>query len=200
MDAHSGEKTLEQIDALDDGPCPVSPDSIVEAILFTGAPEGVALTDRKIAAAMRDVSPAEVRRSVAELNRQYEDQDRAFRIVEEAGHFSLQLIDEVNEVQNYYYGRNRATRLSQNVIDVLAIVAYHQPISRKDVEKIRAKPSGAVLNQLVRRDLIAPEDSETAKVRQYRTTDRFLDLFGLQSIRDLPQTSVVSDLEELTDH
>ncbi len=200
----AGPLDLEQIDANDNAPCPVSPQSIVEAILFTGTPEGVVLTDRKIAAAMRDVSPDEVRRCVQALNREYQSQNSAFRIVEKNGHFSLQLIEALDEVQSDYYGRNRAARLSQSVINALAIVAYHQPVSRSDVDRIRARPSGSVLNQLLRRDLIATDDSENAagksQGRTYRTTARFLELFGLQSLKDLPQTSAVSDLEELTDH
>jgi segregation and condensation protein B len=193
-------KSLEEVDAADNAPCPISPTSIVEAILFAGAPAGVSLTGKKIAAAMRDVSPKEVKKSVKKLNEQYEKNNAAFRIVEQSGQYTMKLGDDLIEVQNYFFGRNRAARLSQSAIDVLAIVAYNQPVSRRQVDKIRSKPSGAVLNQLIRRDLIEFESAEKQKDGRYRTTNRFLNLFGLDSIQDLPQTSAVSDLEELTDY
>ena len=91
-------------------------------------------------------------------------------------------------------------RLSQSVIDVLAVVAYNQPVTRDQVDKIRGRSSGSVLNQLVRRELLSIEPGKTdPKVRYYSTTDRFLDLFHLEEIADLPQSHEVSDIEELAD-
>ena len=87
------------------------------------------------------------------------------------------------------YGRIRQARLSQAAIDVLSIVAYNQPISRADVDQLRGKPSSPVLRQLVRRRLLRidwPEQSPRCHL--YRTTDRFLDLFGLESLDDIPQS------------
>jgi segregation and condensation protein B len=82
----------------------------------------------------------------------------------------------------------------------MAVVAYNQPTTREQVEKIRGKPSGSVLAQLVRRELLLIESGETnANVKYYSTTDRFLDLFNLDEITDLPQSHEVSDIEELAD-
>ena len=131
----SKQKTLEQIDNEDNAPCAISPKSIIESILFVGAPAGVKMTGRKLAAVMRDVSPKEVKKIIKELNKEYESEDAAFRIVEESGSFKMKLTEELLEVQNHYFGRNRPAKLSQGAIDVLAIVAYNQPITRKQVEK-----------------------------------------------------------------
>ena len=193
------EKSLDEIDAEDNAPCPISPKSIVEAVLFVGAPTGVKLTGRKLAAVMRDVSPKEVKKIVKELNKEYDREKNAFHIVEDSGDYKLKLRDDFIDVQNFFFGRNRPARLSQNAIDVLAIVAYNQPVSRNKVDKIRLKPSGGVLNQLVKRDLIVVSEDSKPKEALFETTDRFLELFGLGALEDLPQTSVVSDLEELTD-
>jgi len=71
----------------------------------------------------------------------------------------------------------------------LALVAYHEPLTRDEVGRLRNTPSGAVLSQLVRRQLLRQERSEAApRVVRYRTTQRFLDLFGLESLADLPQS------------
>ena len=193
------ERTLEEIDAEDNEGCPISPKSIVESILFVGAPSGVKLTARILASAMRDVSPKEIKKIVKELNDEYQEMQAPYQIVLEEKCYKLKLQDDMVEVQNHFFGRNRPAKLSQSAIDVLAIVAYNQPVSRSQVDKIRTRPSGGVLNQLVRRDLLETEVREKPKEIHFRTTDRFLTLFGLGNLDDLPQTSVVSDLEELSD-
>jgi segregation and condensation protein B len=82
----------------------------------------------------------------------------------------------------------------------MAIVAYNQPATKDLVEKIRLKPSGGVLTQLVKRELLAVEAGESnSKIKYYSTTDRFLDLFQLEELADLPQSHDVSDMDELAD-
>lgn len=192
-------KTPDELDAEDNAACPISPKSIVEAILFVGAPAGTKLTARKLAAVMRDVSPKEIKKIVKELNQDYESNSAAYRIVEDAGNYKMAISNDLLEVQNHFFGRNRPAKLSQGAIDVLAIVAYNQPITRKKVEQIRAKPSGSVLSQLLKRELIGVSEDTKSKDSEFETTNRFLELFGLGALEDLPQTSLVSDLEELSD-
>ena len=82
----------------------------------------------------------------------------------------------------------------------MAIVAYNQPATREQVDKIRGKSSASVLKQLVKREiLVAQPGKSDSKISYYSTTDRFLDLFHLDEIADLPQSHEVSDLEELAD-
>jgi segregation and condensation protein B len=82
----------------------------------------------------------------------------------------------------------RRVRLSQASIDTLSLVAYRQPISREDIDRLRGTKSSAILNQLVRRQLLHIERPPD-KPRQafYTTTERFLELLGLESLDDLPQ-------------
>ncbi|MEL7497011.1 MAG: SMC-Scp complex subunit ScpB [Planctomycetota bacterium] len=184
----------------DNAACPISPESIIEAILFIGAPRDVKLTSRKVAAVLRDVSPKEVTSIVRQLNEKYEQENAAFRIKSDGGVFEMVLDPALNDFQQEFYGRNKQVRLSQAAIDVMAIVAYNQPTTREQVDKVRGKPSGAVLSQLVRRQLLIVErGKENSKVRYYSTTDRFLDLFQLEAISDLPQSHDVSDIAELAD-
>jgi segregation and condensation protein B len=192
------EKEVPEID--DDACCSISPESIIESILFVGAPKGVTLNSRKIAAVLRDVSPKEVTQTVRALNTKYEKENAAFRIESDGGVFKMKLDPELVEFQQDFFGRNRQIRLSQAAIDVMAIVAYNQPATKDLVEKIRLKPSGGVLSQLVRRELLAVESGESnSKIKYYSTTDRFLDLFQLEELADLPQSHDVSDMDELAD-
>lgn len=178
----------------DNKSCPVSPKSILEAILFVGSPTDVRLTSRKIASLMRDVSPKEVTALTKELNKEYEEQNSAFRIVNRKNDLQLQLVEELEPIRQAFYGEVRIAKLSQSSIDVLSIVAYNQPITKKDVEKLRTLPCGPVLNQLVKRQLLELiENPANKREKLYQTSDRFLELFGLESLSDLPRAD--SDLE-----
>jgi segregation and condensation protein B len=185
----------------DDAACPISPESIIEAILFVGSPKDVKLTSRKIAAVLRDVSPKEVTKIAKKINSRYEQENAAYRISSDKGALKMVLDNSLNEFQQEFFGRNKQVRLSQAAIDVMAVVAYNQPLTREQVDKIRAKPSGSILAQLVRRNLLyfVPDKGATAKTRCYGTTDKFLDFFNLEEIADLPQSHEVSDIDELAD-
>jgi len=184
----------------DDAACPISPETIIEAILFVGCPSDVKLNSRKVAAILRDVSPKEVTKIVREINARYEKENAAYRIESDGGVFNMILDPQLLEFQQDFYGRNRKVRLSQTAIDVMAVVAYNQPATRQQIEKIRRKPCGGVLSQLVKRELLNVEPGEAnPKIKYYSTTDRFLDLFSLEEIADLPQSHEVSDIEELAD-
>jgi segregation and condensation protein B len=184
----------------DNSGCQISPESIIESILFVGAPRDVKLNSRKIAAVLRDVSPKEVTKIVRELNAKYEKENTAYRIKSDGGVFDLVLAKDLLEFQQEYFGRNRQVRLTQAAIEVMAVVAYNQPITRDQVDKLRNKPSGSVLNQLIKRQLITVEPgTENPKVKYYSTTDRFLDFFQLDCVADLPQSHDVSDIAELAD-
>ena len=94
------------------------------------------------------------------------------------------------------YGGVREARLSTAAVDVLAIVAYRQPATKAEVDAARGAESGALLRQLVRRGLVQVVYRGDAEHREvsYGTTARFLELFGLQSLEDLPRTN---DLQQL---
>lgn len=175
----------------DETVCPISPRSILEAMLFVGNPEdGGSLTTRQIASLIRDVSAREVSQLVKELNQQYEQEGAAWRIEREQQRLRLVLADAFEPIRERFYGEVRKARLSQQAIDVLAIVAYHQPTTRDHVSELRSRDCNSVLNQLVKRELLAiATDPENPRIKLYRTTDRFLKLFGLDSLEDLPQSA-----------
>ena len=101
----------------------------------------------------------------------------------------IRLRSEYAPLRDLFYGRVREARLTQPAIDVLAIVAYRQPVTRQELDQVRGKPSGAMLAQLLRRGLLRLDREDgTAKATHYRTTERFLQLFGLESLSELPQS------------
>lgn len=170
-------------------PFEVTPRGILEAILFVGHPSGESLTTERMAALMRGVRPNELDDLVRELNAEYEAEDAPYVIESFGPGYRLTLRPEFASLAAAFHGRVREARLSQAAIDILAIVSYHQPIAAAEIDKLRSKPSGAILSQLIRRDLLVLERSKTkGEPPKYRTTSRFLELFGLENLSELPRS------------
>jgi segregation and condensation protein B len=185
---HSGEPR-QVIRGEDESTCEVTPKRILEAILFVGHPANEPLGSERIAGLMRGVQPREIDDMVEELNAEYAEEGAPYAIVSVGYGYQLALRTEFASLRESFYGRVREAKLSQTAIDVLAVVAYQQPITQEKIDQLRGKPSGALLSQLVRRDLLAIERSADKKVKPlYRTTERFLDLFGLDDLTELPRS------------
>lgn len=169
--------------------CPVTPMSILEAILFVGRNDNKPIAASDVASLMRGVREEEVESLVAELNESYTQTQRAVRIGLAAGGFRLELAPELGSIRERFYGRARDVKLNQAAIDCLALVAYQPGISREKIEEQRGQPCGGVLNQLVRRELLEMRRVGSGKAMQasYFPTPRMLELAGLESIDDLPQ-------------
>ena len=173
----------------DDAACEVAPKTILEAVLFVGHPTGEPLSSERIAALMRGVRPEEIDDLVRELNAEYAAGGCPYAIVSVEAGYRLVLRDEWSALRDVFYGRIREARLSQSAIDVLAIVAYQQPVALDEIDRLRGKPSSGILSQLVRRDLLSIERPGDRKAKPvYRTTGRFLDLFELEELSDLPRS------------
>jgi segregation and condensation protein B len=129
------------------------------------------------------------------LNRDYRRQGRPYRVQTREQGYELVLLPRYRGVLDRLYGSVREARLSPSALDVLALVAYRQPVTRQEVESLRGLDSGSPLRQLVRLGLVAVQRGEAGQREvAYGTTPRFLKLFQLQSLDDLPRTL---DLQQL---
>jgi len=174
-------------EAADDA-CPISPHSILEAMLFVGNAANEPLAAERVAQLIRGVDAEEVDQLVRDLNAQYERSGHPYEIRDESAGFTLALREEFSRISDRFYGRVREARLSQAAVEVLALVAYNQPMTSHRVNELRGHPSGAILSQLVRRELLRMErPSEKPRTPVYHTTSRFLQLFGLSKLEELPQ-------------
>jgi segregation and condensation protein B len=177
-----------------DDACEISPRTILEAMLFVGSPHNEPLSSKQVAALMRGVRPAEIDALVRELNQTYQRRNCPYTIASEKGGYRLSLRPQYARLRDKFYGKVRQARLSQAAIEVLAAVAYHQPITSEEVSRLRGTTSGHVLAQLVRRRLLCLERrADQGRRVRYSTTPRFLELFGLESLADLPRSG---DLEQ----
>ena len=185
------QKSVARINADHLNACPISPKSILEAILFVGHPDNEPIPAKRIAGLLRGVDLEELEELVEVLNEEYELQEMPFAISAAGEGYQMGLRPEFEHVQDRFYGRVRHAKLSQLAVDVLSVVAYNQPVSREEVDALlnHTQPTHRILNQLVRRDLVARRNAEDQpKRKEYVTTDRFLDLFQLSELSDLPRS------------
>lgn len=169
----------------------VSPETIIEGALFVGHPDGKPISEHRLASLMRGVSPEEVVAAIEHLNRSYREHDQALRIVGDDQGYRMTVSPEVESVRRSFMGKVREARLTQAAIEVLALVAYQPGVTMQKVQDQRGRESASLLNQLVRRQLLGIErkspDGGGRAVPHYYPTERFLYLFGLDSIDELPQ-------------
>ena len=166
---------------------------LVEALLFVG---GAPLTAERACDTIRGLTPEQFHDVVQTLDRDYRKQGRPYAIQTRDQGYVLALRSRFKPVVERLYGTNREARLSPAAIDVLSLVAYRQPATKQEVDSLRGAESGALLRQLVRRGLLAIVRRGEANQKEvaYSTTARFLELFHLRSLDDLPQTQ---DLQRL---
>lgn len=167
--------------------------AIVEALVLA-SPEPIPAA--KLAAIVPEATASLVRELVAELNADYAAEGRGFEIAEVAGGWQLRTRPELAAYVQELQPR-RTGRLSRASLETLAVIAYKQPITRAEIERVRGVDVGAVVRSLLERDLIriAGHREIAGRPMLYATTKRFLQLFGLSSLEDLP---TLRDLRELT--
>jgi segregation and condensation protein B len=164
---------------------PPQAERILEALLFVGGPP---LTLDLAGQVIRGFSVEQLQHCFEELNQQYRRQNRPYTIqMSEAGY---QLVErpQYRNIKERLFGGPREARLSPIALDILSLVAYRQPISKTDLDALRGIDCGATLKQLVRLGLlILNRGSESSEPSTYQTTSRFLELFGLSSLEELPK-------------
>ena len=147
------------------------------------------LTAGRLAELMDLGSTKPVRKAIKELNQQYESTGRSFRIDQVAGGFQILTLPEFGVYLKKLHQKEADAKLTKAALETLAIIAYKQPILRADVEAIRGCACGETIRSLMEKHLvkIAGRAEEPGRPILYGTTKRFLELFGLNSVKDLPQ-------------
>ena len=128
-----------------------------------------------------------------ELKEEY--QSRNHQILEVADGYQLCTRHEFNDWIRKFLKLDRSSRLSQPSLDTLSIIAYKQPLTRQEVDEIRGVDSSGVIKTLLEKKVIGPAGRKKVPGRpiMYRTTQKFLEYFGLKDLSDLP---TLEDLKE----
>lgn len=165
---------------------------IVEALILSSAEP---LSAAKIAEIIPYCDAGQAKDLVNELNTEYVEQDRSFEIWEVAGGYQIRTRAEFSGYLQKLQ-KERALRLSQAALETLAIIAYRQPVTRAEIEDVRGVDAGATVKSLLDRHLIriAGQREVPGRPMLYGTTRRFLEVFGLERLKDLP---TLRELDEL---
>jgi len=165
--------------------------NIIEALLVVA--EG-GLSRRELQEVIGDVELAEVSEGVDLLRADYASADRSFSITEIAGKLRIATKPEYMPWISKLFQRE-PDRLSGPSLETLAIIAYKQPATRAEIESVRGVNAGGVLNTLLEKDLITIKGRKDVPGKPfiYGTTDKFLELFGLNSLDDLPMLKDFSE-------
>lgn len=157
----------------------------VEAALFVA---GGALSPRRLVQAATLADTDEARSLVARLNDTFDAAGSAFRIERVATGYQMLTRPDFAPWLNTLHERKAELKLSPPSMETLTIVAYRQPVTRADVEAIRGVQSSEVLKQLMERGLvrIGGEEDSLGRPYLYETTRKFLEMFGLRNLSDLP--------------
>lgn len=167
------------------------PLAMVEAVLLIADEP---LPARRLAQAAGLADAADARRLVRKLQALYDENGSAFQVEELAGGYQLLTRSEYHRWLIRLRRGGLDVRLTPAARETLAIVAYRQPITRADVEVIRGVHCGEILRLLMERGLlrIAGRHDSLGRPVLYGTTRKFLQVFGLKSIKDLPTAEGLS--------
>lgn len=168
----------------------IDPRRVVEAILMASDTQ---LPAAKIATIMGRGTARDVRKHIESLNEQYDAIGASFRIEEIAGGYQILTRPEFNEWLTKLLRVRQETKLSAAAMETLAVVAYKQPCTRAEIEAIRGVAAGDMLNKLREMNLvkIVGRAEDLGRPILYGTTRRFLEVFGLPSLEDLPQVEAL---------
>jgi segregation and condensation protein B len=165
---------------------------IIESLLFVAEEP---LTVDRIKSILTHAETAEIRSAAAELSAEYEKRQGGFYLDEVAGGYQIRTRPEYTEWIKKLI-QPKPLRLSKPALETLVIIAYKQPIIRSDIEHIRGVDCGGVLRVLLERKLIRVLGRKEIAGRPliYATTKRFLEIFDLKSLKDLPTPKEIEEL------
>ena len=166
---------------------------IIEALLFAS---DSALSSDKIQAVLKDITTDEIEKVINSLNEKYQMGRHGFAIKKIAGGYQMYTLPDFAPWIRALFSHNRREKLSQQSLEVLAIVAYKQPIVKSDIDRLRGVNSEGPIFTLLDRKLITIVGRKPSPGRPllYGTTQEFLTHFGLKDMDDLPR---IEELEVL---
>lgn len=165
---------------------------IIEAILFSSSIPISFEKLRQVMDTFQPVRPKVIRELIQELQQEYMTQQRAFRLEEIAQGFILRTCEEFGPYIEAVGNSRRGEKLSHPAAEVLAIIAYRQPITRPQIDAIRGVDSSGTIYNLLERQLIEPVGKLEAPGRPtlYGITKTFLEHFGLKDLKQLPPLQI----------
>ena len=164
--------------------------NIIECLLFISDKP---LFVKKISEVTGIKDQSRVMSAIRKLKKDYDERKSSLQVVDIAGGFQMSTRKEFSKWVRKMYEQQVTYRLSASALETLSVIAYKQPVTRAEVEKVRGVDVSGVLRSLLDKKLIkvAGKKECIGRPSLYRTTENFLLYFGLKDITDMP------DLEEI---
>lgn len=161
----------------------------IEGILFLCGEEGISKIDLKN---ILDITENELEEAIEELKKTYSDNRRGLEIEFYGDYLKLVTKKEHHDIFSKLVATNVNKPLSTSALEVLAIIAYNQPITRIKVDEIRGINSNHMIRRLLLKELIEESGRSNLPGRPilYKTTVKFLDCFGIQNLSELPNLEI----------
>ena len=166
----------------------------IEAVIFASEEAVTLQTVRQVTG--RDLDSAEFQSIIEKLNAEYAETGRTFHIHRIAGGYRFLSRPEFSDILKKLLAPNIRRRLSQSLLEVLAVIAYNQPVTRGEIQQIRGVSPDYAIDRLMLRGFIEVRGraDSPGKPLQYGTTREFLDLFHLSSLKDLPKLREIKEI------
>jgi segregation and condensation protein B len=172
---------------------------IVDALIFASdTPLGIQKIKQIIEEVSRkQVSAKDIREIIEEINRDNKAQQRGFYLQEVAGGYQFRTRPNyaswIKKLK-----KSKLFRLTQSTMETLAIIAYKQPITRAETEKIRGVDSGGIIKNLLEKNIIKVMGRKNIPGRPFLlgTTKKFLETFGLEKLSDMPSLKELENLDQ----
>lgn len=163
----------------------ITTEQVVEALLFASENP---LSLQKIVSLLGVGSTRDVRKHIEAINKRYERMKAAFRVEKIAGGYQMLTLPAFNTWLRRVKQSRQESRFSPAALETLAVVAYKQPVVRAEIEAIRGVSAGEMLNRLRELGLvkIVGRAEDVGRPMLYGTTKKFLEVFGLSGLEDLP--------------
>ncbi len=161
--------------------------AVIEALLFSSDKP---LFIEQIKRVLDNLDANQIRKTLEDLRNEYERSNRGMRVYEVAGGFQMIAATHFSSfLRKLYKGPQHSDKLSRPALETLAIIAYKQPLSKKEIEILRRVNVDGVMATLVDKNLIRVTGRKKAPGRPkvYGTTRQFLEYFGLKSLEELPK-------------
>ena len=166
---------------------------IVEGLLYVQGDQGLTLEQ---VSDILEISIEEAKMLVLSLKQEYIEDDRGLRINYLGNAFKLTTKEEHKEYFKKLLENPKNNTLSNQALETLAIIAYNEPITRGEIDEMRGVDSVYVLRRLLAKGLVKEcgKSDKPGHPTLYKTTDEFLDYFGLSSKEELPKIDILEDM------
>lgn len=156
--------------------------SLIEGLIFASGEKGIAFIDLQKAIS---VSPDFLQDLLTEIEQDYKQ--RGFHLQKTGMQYRFVSDPEIYPVAKTVFETIKKKSLSPAALETLSIIAYRQPVSTAEVEAIRGVSCDSILSHLLEMELIDRVSQPNSRMNYYKTNDRFLRTFGIQSLDELPE-------------